>query len=124
MNPTFSDRLNLLFRTKLREDGREYTHEEVARAAGLSVAAISKLRHGQINEPKRNVIANLATFFGVSPNFFFTNEEQATPSRGTTLDMIVLRTAELSEGGKQALLGMLEHIIKLEEGLESERKEE
>lgn len=113
---TFADKLNNLFATRTKLDGSEYTHEEVHQATGITVGYISKLRTGKTENPGYKVIRALSAFFQVSPNYFF--EEGSNPDalseQDGYLQTIALRARELSDEGKIALLGMLEHISKLE----------
>lgn len=68
-----AERLDWLFRNKLREDGREYTYNEVATATGLAKSYLWRMRFGKIKNPGRNALAALSKFFGVHPAFWFTD---------------------------------------------------
>lgn len=115
-NTQFADKLNHLFASRTRPDGTEYTHEEVHQATGITVGYISKLRTGKTENPGYKVIRALSTFFQVSPSYFFDEDAipDAQPDQDHYLETIALRASELSEEGKRALLGMLDHISKLE----------
>jgi len=62
-----------LFKNRRREDGREYSYSEVARATGLTRSYIWKMRFGQISNPGRDALAALSRFFGVRGDFWFTD---------------------------------------------------
>ena len=78
---TLAQRLDNLFRTVRRDDGREFSHREVAEAvtAGgepISHSYIGQLRAGDKDNPTIKHLRALARFFGV-PVEYFTNEEIA-----------------------------------------------
>jgi transcriptional regulator with XRE-family HTH domain len=72
-----ASRIDELFRTARRPDGRRYTYEQVARElerrSGLVVSAsyLWRLRSGKSNNPTLNHIQALAAFFRVCPQYFF-----------------------------------------------------
>lgn len=78
---TLAARIDQLFQTVRREDGRRYTYEQVARAlerqTGLVVSAsyLWRLRSGKSDNPTLKHLEALATFFGVSPLYFFQDTE-------------------------------------------------
>ncbi|AXH93570.1 helix-turn-helix domain-containing protein [Micromonospora aurantiaca] len=79
---TLAQRLDNLFLSVRRPDGREYSHREVAEAvtaAGepISHSYIGQLRAGDKDNPTIKHLRALARFFGV-PVEYFTNEEIAT----------------------------------------------
>lgn len=79
-NPGFvADRLDWLFRNRRREDGREYTYDEVAAATGLAKSYVWRIRFGEIKNPGRNALAALSKFFGVHPSFWFTDVLKDNP---------------------------------------------
>lgn len=82
-----ADRLDDLFRTIHPKDRGPYTPAEVAeainQAAGervISSTYIGQLRTGRRDNPTQKHLSALATFFGVSPTYFF---EQTEADRGT-----------------------------------------
>ena len=70
MASTFTARLQQLFSGARRPDGRAWTLKEVARATGLSVSYIWRLRSGRTANPTRDVMERLARFFGVPVSYF------------------------------------------------------
>jgi transcriptional regulator with XRE-family HTH domain len=79
---SFAQKLDRLFRTIHPRTRGEYTYDEVAQAIqetgeSISGAYISMLRRGLRVNPTRKHIAALAQFFGVSPLYFFDDEEAA-----------------------------------------------
>lgn len=111
---SFAEKLNYLFQTVTKPDGNEYTHEEVYQTTAITVGYISKLRTGKVESPGYRVIQALATFFHVSPAYFFEFDPEL-PELTHPVDTIALRASQLSLEGRHALLGVLEHILKLEE---------
>ncbi len=87
---TMADLLNDLFRTHRRQDGREYTASEVARAiteelhGELDPSYLTKMRNGQIENPTRNTLLLLCRFFKVPANYFFPELDlQSPPEEGS-----------------------------------------
>lgn len=66
---SFQQRLQFLRRTRLREDGKEYSAIDIARAIGVSKPTITALLRGDRN-PSLEVSASLARFFRVQSAFF------------------------------------------------------
>lgn len=72
-----ADRLNQLFLGS-RPGGRSWTNDEVAAqikksnpAVRVSGAYLSAMRIGKRRQPSRELLVELAKFFGVSPGYFF-----------------------------------------------------
>lgn len=79
---TLAQRLDHLFRTVRRPDGREFSHREVAEAITaadepISHSYIGQLRTGDKDNPTIKHLRALARFFGV-PVEYFTREDVAT----------------------------------------------
>ena len=79
---SIADRLDHLFKTFRRPDGREYSHREVERELAtrydlqLSHAYIGDLRVGRHDNPTVKALKALGTFFGV-PVEYFTQDDVA-----------------------------------------------
>lgn len=105
MRPPIAELVNQLFLGHPRPDGRLYSNAEVVRASNgiISSSTLSKLRHGIIPNPGRNVLLCLCEFFEVSPTYFFPELGLATldhaPDAPSTLPHSVLTT------GPDALIG-------------------
>ena len=87
-----ADRLDKLFRSVRRPDGREYSHREVSEAitrAGepISHSYIGQLRAGQKDNPTLRHMRALARFFGVPVEYFTSTELAAEVNR--ELDLLV-----------------------------------
>ena len=87
----FAQRLEHLFRTVHPKDRKPYTNVEVAeainQAAGdqvISQAYVWQLRKGKKDNPTRKHIAALAAFFGVSPMYFFDDDQGRRGARRGT----------------------------------------
>ncbi|MCZ7673886.1 MAG: XRE family transcriptional regulator [Chloroflexi bacterium] len=107
-------------------DGSEYSYEEVQNGTGKAVTAayIWRLRTGKATNPGYWVIKALSDFFGVDPNYFFQDEEQAREMaakqantnladrfQDSSVKDIALRASELDEAGRRAILGMIDYIL-------------
>jgi transcriptional regulator with XRE-family HTH domain len=70
---TVSAKIDHLFGTVRRSDGREYTYDDVERgtAGRVSRSYVWKLRHGRNSNPSLDVLEALSEFFGVPPSYFF-----------------------------------------------------
>jgi transcriptional regulator with XRE-family HTH domain len=69
-----------LFRTITRPDGRPYTYEQVAAGTGLNFSYLRKLRVGKVASPSRQVLERLTTFFGITPDYWFRADHTLPPN--------------------------------------------
>jgi transcriptional regulator with XRE-family HTH domain len=117
---SFAVKLNRLFEEKRKPDGSQYTQTEVVEGLKgiLNRVYLWKLRTGRANNPGIHIISALAAFFGVDPSYFFTDDKmklefaKESQKRDLLVDQIALRSSELDEKGKQAVLYMIESIVK------------
>ena len=101
---------------KRKPDGTPYTQTEVVESAQgiLTRVYLWKLRKGTASNPGLHVIQALAKFFGVAPSYFLENEVLRTEyskrnqKRDAVVDRIALRSSQLDDKGKQAVLYMIE----------------
>lgn len=118
-----ADKIDQLFRTFVRPDGREYTYKEVERGTGRAVtdAYIWKLRMGKASNPSYRILKALADFFQVPVTYFFEDDvspeyleelKLAAKLRQQNVAEIALRVADLDERGRQAVLEMVEYVRK------------
>ena len=130
---TLAEKLNRLFATVKPGKG-EYTHEEVAvalREAGgptISGTYVWQLRKGLRDNPTKHHLEALASFFGVSPSYFF-DEEAAKQIdeelkllmalRDASVKSIALRAVGLSEVSLDAVRSILDQARTIE-GLQPE----
>jgi transcriptional regulator with XRE-family HTH domain len=116
----FAAKLNRLFEEKRKPDGTQYTQTEVIENTKgvLTRVYLWKLLTGRASNPGFRVIQVLAEFFGVDPSYFFESDEAKTAleidsqKRDAFLDQIALRAPELDDDAKQAVLHMIESILK------------
>jgi len=128
-NPdSFADRLNKLFTGEADGSGRRYTAEVISDrctriGTPISVAYLYHLRRGARNNPGRDKVVALAKAFGVSPGYFFQQEDS---SLGEEVDhavriamgnagvrSIALRAAELSPDFLTVLDSILRNLESL-----------
>jgi transcriptional regulator with XRE-family HTH domain len=119
-----SDRLEYLFRTVHPKDRGPYTPAEVAEAVNeaagervISSTYVWQLRTGRRDNPTQRHLSALASFFGVSPMYFF---EETEADRGAVPPELVaalkdddvrdmaLRATGLSERSLRAIRDMIE----------------
>lgn len=120
-----ADKLDRLFTTVRRADGREHSNREVARFVAAqtghkcSSTFIKWLRTGQATNPRSSVIIALAKFFDVDPAYFLTSEdreddtrriEQAAADRDAALPSILLRASELDLEERRYLLHTIDML--------------
>jgi len=125
---TFAAKLDVLFRT-VHPSGGEYTHDEVARAikgAGgptISATYVWQLRKGLRDNPTKNHIEALATFFGVPPAYFLDDAvaeridaelELLVSLRDASVRQVALRASGLSPDSLRAIVDMIEQVRRLE----------
>lgn len=123
---TFADRLNHLFAV-VRPAGRArpYSNPEVARAISertdvqLSPQYLWALRNGSRDNPTLKQIDALATFFGVPPAYFLSEERASAideqlallaAMRDVGVREIAQRSSDLSEPDRQALLRIIKRL--------------
>ena len=117
---SFATKLNRLFEEKRKPDGSQYTQNEVIEGTKgiLNRVYLWKLRKGTASNPSLHVIQALAEFFGVAPSYFLENRvvktehSQKIQKRDIVVDRIALRSSRLDDKGKQAVLYMIESILK------------
>ena len=139
---SFADRLNLLF-DSIRPAGRAtpYSNKEVAVAIRDNGGAISdvyiwQLRTGRRRNPTKDHIEALATFFGVSPAYFFDDESaRHTMADLRTLDALrrlqvqqvslrtVLAHKGLSAESQQVIQQLVDRCLELEGLTEQDRRD-
>jgi len=73
-----SGKIDHLFHTVRRSDGREYTYDDVEQGTDgrVSRSYVWKLRHGRNSNPSLDVIEALAMFFRVDPEYFFNPKDE------------------------------------------------
>ena len=78
--------------------------------------------------PKIAIVQAIANFFDVDPSYFFEEDGDETDSISLArdddlVDKIALRSSRLAEEGKQAVLSMIDYILKSKEPGEEEPEE-
>ena len=129
MKNSFAEKLNRLFEEKRKLDGSQYSQKEVVDGSQgtLTRVYLWKLRNGRALNPGYQVILALANFFGVDPTYFLADSETEMKllqkaQENVLLDQISARSAMLDEDSKQAVLYMIESILK-SKGKDEEKKE-
>jgi transcriptional regulator with XRE-family HTH domain len=119
---TFAELLDYLFREVHPKGRGPYTYAEVSQGirdtsgVAVSASAIQQLRTGTNTNPKMQTIRALAGFFGVSPGYFF-DEEEAERQRAeiqvvaAMRDQGVRRVALRASGLSASSLNMLNTVI-------------
>ena len=122
-----SAKIDLLFRTVIRGDGREFTYDDVEQGTDgrVSRSYVWKLRHGKNTNPSLDVLEALATFFRVPPEFFFSgSQEHETRSlrlasasavmEDPAARMVAERARGLSAASLEAVGRLLENLHAIE----------
>lgn len=119
---TFAELLDYLFREVRPKGHGPYTYAEVSKGirdtsgVAISASAIQQLRTGTNTNPKMQTIRALAAFFGVSPGYFF-DEEEAERQRAeiqvvaAMRDQSVRRVALRANGLSASSLNMVSTVI-------------
>ena len=125
---TLAEKIDRLFAV-VRPAKGEFTYDEVAKAiAGrggptISSVYIWQLRKGQRDNPTKRHLEALAGFFGVSPAYFFDDEEAQridaelellTALRDAQVRQVALRSSGLSTESLRAITDMVERVRRLE----------
>lgn len=135
MAETLAQKLDRLFRSVRRADGREYSYRDVATEVErrcqvtVSPSYIWQLRTGQRDNPTVRHIEALAAVFGVSPSYFLntpeaehTQEELALLAalRDLSVRHLALRAQGLSPESLAPVRELVERVRELE-GLDERR---
>jgi transcriptional regulator with XRE-family HTH domain len=86
--PSLAELVDALFKTHLREDGREYSTYEVAKrieelgCGRVNASHIAKLRRGESANPSRDILLRLCMFFRVPASYFFPELDQLSLYQG------------------------------------------
>ncbi|MFI5804439.1 XRE family transcriptional regulator [Streptomyces sp. NPDC051561] len=126
---TFRDRLNYLFDVVHPPNRGPYSNTEVVALMAergldpISDVYLWKLRTGRSDNPTMRHFESLAKFFGVSPRYWFDDEiaerterdlELLVLMRDARIKNVLLRLSDVSEKGKEALIGMVDHVREVE----------
>lgn len=118
---TLAEKLTFLLDRIRRDDGRRYTHAQVAHAVAAATgkpcdrAYISSLCSGAKDNPTMAVLKALAAFFDVSPAFFFDDEHS-----NRIAEQIELAVALQDGGTRELVLQMLAQMDEKDVGLASD----
>ncbi|MDQ1292837.1 MAG: hypothetical protein QG608_718 [Actinomycetota bacterium] len=125
---TLADKLNHLF-TTVRPVKGEYTHDQVAtaieQAGGPTISAtyVWQLRKGLRDNPTKNHLEALATFFGVPPAYFLDDDLAARVDeqldllasiRDPLVRQLAIRASGLSPETLRTVLDMVDRARELE----------
>ena len=128
---TLAEKINHLFATVRRPDGTRYSNEEVAAALGgsaISGSYLWLLRKGDRDNPTIKHLEALASFFDVSPAYFFDDaRSRAIASelallralRDANVERIATRLSGLSPRAIDAITKVIESV-RAAEGLAPE----
>jgi transcriptional regulator with XRE-family HTH domain len=111
-----SEKIDYLFRTVRREDGREYTYDDVEQGTKGTVSRsyVWKLRHGRNNNPSLEVLESLSVFFDVPPSYFFgdaTAGKEAAAVAALLQDKAAHEVAVKSRGLSPVALAMVSDLL-------------
>ncbi|MEU4486621.1 XRE family transcriptional regulator [Streptomyces purpurascens] len=124
-----SDRLNQLFDAVHPPDRGPYSNAEVARLMaerGLETVTSTylwMLRTGRRDNPTKRHLEALASFFGVPAAYWFDDEVAETTAqelkllamlRDSRIKNVLLRLSDVSADGKDAVLGLVDSVRKME----------
>ncbi|TCP56952.1 helix-turn-helix protein [Tamaricihabitans halophyticus] len=122
-------KLNALFDMIRRPDGKPHSNEEVAEwcrehtGEPFSRAYVSQLRKGERSNPTKRNLEALASFFDVSPGYFFDDAkseqikaelELLGAMRDNAVRQVALRAMRLSPEGLSTVTDLIEAIGKRE----------
>ncbi|KFU75772.1 MULTISPECIES: helix-turn-helix domain-containing protein [Amycolatopsis] len=135
---TLAEKIDKLFQIVLRPDREPYSHEEVAKACreatgeSFSTTYLWQLRTGRRDNPTKRHLEALAQFFGVSPAYFFDDEQSAKIAeelallgalRDAGVRDVALRAVTLSPDGLDTISDMIDAIARRESGRGGPKKE-
>ena len=128
---SLAEKLEKLFDEVRKPDGTKYTQTEVVEGTHgvLTRVYLWKLRTGRAVNPGFHVVQAISGFFGVEPSYFFesTEGDSAMAERAEPEDELVkkikLRSGQLDEAGRKAILDMIDYILSTQKGGSDESKE-
>lgn len=102
-------RMQYLLVANRKPDNTAYSIDEIARGTGVSRSYLRNMLAGRQDNPSRKVIAALASFFDVSPVYFFepTNEPPATDAPASEIEVALRSAEQLGPDGRRILLDMI-----------------
>lgn len=113
MKVTFAQKLDKLFKTITKQNGEEYSPEEVQVATNKAITSsyIYRLRTGKSANPTIDKVKALADFFGIDPTYFF-DEEDSEPRRDPSrlLSNLALRAQQIDLQAMEEMLSMIKAI--------------
>lgn len=122
-----AEKIEYLFATVRRPDGREHTYEDVETGTSGKVSGsyIWKLRHGKNSNPSLDVIEALAGFFQVPETYFFgqaidsdadAREAAAVAAllRDDGMRGLLEKCSGLSPAARQAVSELVDHLRSIE----------
>ncbi len=141
--PSFAERLNYLWDTRLSPRGTPYTLREVHEATGrkISMSYLSLLRKGGVAAPSGDKLQVLANFFGVPVSYFTADqvpEELAASDiddelrdalRNPMVRELALRAKTMGREEWELVLHMMQHArdivdkIKMEPGTQDQPRD-
>jgi len=128
--PSLAEKLDQLFKATHGRDDRELTYQEVAngvmKQSGVKISPsyIWELRTGATTNPRKAHMEALATFFKVSPVYFYEDEqadriyqrlESMVAVRDSHINRIAGRIQDLSPRGQDLIAGIVEQVARQEE---------
>jgi len=116
-----AEKLDLLFKTCTKPNGKEYTYQEVEAGTQGAVSStyVWKLRTGKNTNPGYRVLQALSDFFSVSPSYFFDGQVSAqhlehmrlaANLRDEGLQRIAMSAGGLDDTGKALVVQLIEYI--------------
>lgn len=128
---SLAEKLDHLFSTCRRTDGKQYTYDDVQKGTGGEVSHTYawKLHKGHAANPGYQKLAALAEFFGVPITYFYDESLEsreyvgdlhlARALRQNGVQQIALRARGLDESAKKNILAMIEYARQAQ-GLDGE----
>lgn len=112
-------KIEYLFNTVRRPDGREYTYDEIERGTQgrVSRSYVWKLRNGRSQNPSLDVIEALAEFFHVPPEFFFSLDNDAEDAQRDAALVAALLHDPAARRLAEAARGMTPTAVRIVLGL-------
>lgn len=119
-----ADRIDLLFKTVTKPDGKGYSYQDVEEMAEGAVtrAAIWKARTGKTENPTKRLLRALSKAFQVPMEYFSDGQVAAGDipryqkqyRSDKLVERIALRSSGLDDDGKQAILDMITFVRKVQ----------
>lgn len=113
-----ADKVNFLFQTCRKDNGDRYTYSDVEELSNAKIhqSWIWKLANGKAIRPSADSLKALTDFFGISPDFWFSDLNDDLKNKvtleqaGEDVLLIATQASELTPIGRQQVINLIKAL--------------